>query len=160
MGEVLSSARPGADQIRGTAESWERRALLVHLGDVLEAIACISQCAEHHNTVGEAAAQEESLAGFPMLRQVDAGMTPAEFVKRAARAFFMWPTLVLEGKLNRRGYASGLAHRLFGQWSGPGRLYARPACCRCHGSAPASRSSWPSHPASRRTVSSPHYQSQ
>ncbi len=119
VGEALSSARRGTDQLRGTAEGWERRALLVPLGDVLAPIACVSHCAEHHNTVGEAAAQEKSLPSFPMLRQVDAEMTSAGFVKGAARAFFMWPTLLLKEQLNQRAIAHLVRHALF-FGNGPG----------------------------------------
>lgn len=46
----------------------ERRALLLHLGDVLETCACLMKCAPRFNTVGEAVAQEESLMSFSILR--------------------------------------------------------------------------------------------
>lgn len=104
-GERLGSA--------GAADRWQRRALLVHLGDVLESISCVTKCGEHYHTVGEAAAQEESLATFPLLRQVDSEMTPAEFVKAATSAFFLWPTQLLEPELNRKVIGHLVQHDLF-----------------------------------------------
>jgi hypothetical protein len=65
-----------------------RLTLLLHLGDVLEATACVMKCTNRFNTVGEAVGQEESLMSFSILRMVDAEMTPYEFAKRAASAFF------------------------------------------------------------------------
>jgi hypothetical protein len=51
-------------------DSIERRARLLHLGDVLEATACVMKCANRFNTVGGAVGQEESLMTFSILRMV------------------------------------------------------------------------------------------
>jgi hypothetical protein len=91
----------------------ERRALLLHLGDVLEASACVMKCAPRFNTVGEAVAQEESLMSFSILRMVDPEMTPYEFAKRAASAFFLWPKALLEEELNHPLLANLVQHDLF-----------------------------------------------
>jgi hypothetical protein len=91
----------------------ERRALLLHLGDVLEACACVMKCAPRFNTVGEAVAQEESLMSFAILRMVDPEMTPYEFAKRAASAFFLWPKALLEEGLNHPLLANLVQHDLF-----------------------------------------------
>ncbi len=91
----------------------ERRTLLLHLGDALETCACLMKCAPHFNTVGEAVAQEDSLMSFSILRMVDAEMTPYEFVKRAASAFFLWPKALLEEDLNRPLLANLVQHDLF-----------------------------------------------
>jgi hypothetical protein len=104
-GERLGSA--------GAADRWQRKALLLHLGDVLESISCLTKCGEHYHTVGEAAAQEESLATFPLLRQVDPEMTPVEFVKAATSAFFLWPMQLLEPELNRKAIGHLVQHDLF-----------------------------------------------
>ena len=45
-------------------DAVERRALLLHFGDVVESIGCVMKCAARYNTIGEAAAQEEALMGF------------------------------------------------------------------------------------------------
>ncbi len=91
----------------------ERRALLLHLGDVLEASACVMKCANRFNTVGEAVGQEESLMSFSILRIVDAEITPYEFAKRAASAFFLWPKLLLDESINRPLLANLVRHDLF-----------------------------------------------
>ncbi|OTP66215.1 hypothetical protein [Caballeronia sordidicola] len=72
------------------------------MGDVLEASACVMKCANRFNTVGEAVGQEESLMTFTILRMVDAEITPYEFAKRAASAFFLWPKLLLDERSTGR----------------------------------------------------------
>jgi hypothetical protein len=91
----------------------ERRALLLHLGDVLEATACVMKCANRFNTVGEAVGQEESLMSFSILRMVDPEITPYEFAKRATRAFFLWPKALLEEHVNRPLLANLVQHDMF-----------------------------------------------
>jgi hypothetical protein len=91
----------------------DRRALLLHLGDVLEASACVMKCAHRFNTVGEAVGQEESLMSFWILRMVDAEMTPLEFAKRVASAFFLWPKALLDERINRPLLANLIQHDLF-----------------------------------------------
>jgi hypothetical protein len=71
------------------------------------------KCAPRFNTVGEAVAQEESLMSFSILRMVDAEITPYEFAKRAASAFFLWPEALLEEDLNRSLLANLVQHDLF-----------------------------------------------
>jgi hypothetical protein len=94
-------------------DGMERRALLLHLGDVLEAISCVMKCGHRYNTIGEAYAQEETLASFTFLRQIDAEMTPHDFAKRAASAFFLWPQELLDDELNRNVLAHVVQHDLF-----------------------------------------------
>jgi hypothetical protein len=94
-------------------DGFERRALLLHLGDVLESTACVMKCADRFNTVGEAVGQEESLMSFSILRMVDAEMTPYEFVRRAASAFFLWPKALLEDEINHLLLANLVQHDLF-----------------------------------------------
>nr|WKF60779.1 hypothetical protein HUO10_005301 [Paraburkholderia busanensis] len=101
--------RPEQPDIDGA----QRRALLLHLGDALETVACLMKCGAHHHTVGEAAAQEKSLPDFPLLRHVDSELTPTEFVTLAASAFFLWPKQLLEAELNRNAIAHLVQHDLF-----------------------------------------------
>lgn len=96
-----------------TDDGMERRALLLHLGDMLEAISCVMKCGHRYNTIGEAYAQEETLASFTFLRQIDAEMTPYDFAKRAASAFFLWPKELLDEDLNRKVLAHVVQHDLF-----------------------------------------------
>jgi hypothetical protein len=94
-------------------DGFERRALLLHLGDIIEAIACLLKCGNAFNTIGEAAARAESLSEFWILRTVDAEMTPHEFAKRAASAFFLWPKQLLDAELIREALAHLVQHDLF-----------------------------------------------
>ncbi|WGS55189.1 hypothetical protein LFL96_35200 (plasmid) [Paraburkholderia sp. D15] len=80
---------------------------------MFEAIACVMRCADRSNTVGEAVAQEDTLTAFPILRTVDAEMTPLEFARSAASAFFLWPKALLDEHLNRRLLANLVQHDLF-----------------------------------------------
>jgi hypothetical protein len=67
----------------------DRRALLLHSGDVLEAGACVMKCANRFNTVSGVVGQKEFLMNFAILRMVDTESTPYEFAKQAASAFFL-----------------------------------------------------------------------
>jgi Na+/citrate or Na+/malate symporter len=72
-------------------------ALLLHLGDILEAISCMTKCGHRRDTIGEAYAQEETLASSALHRQIDAEMTAFDFAMCAASAFFLWKELLDEG---------------------------------------------------------------
>ncbi|SAL60138.1 hypothetical protein [Caballeronia telluris] len=94
-------------------DPYERRALLLHLGDVLEAIFCLSKCADSRASIGDALQKDDALVSFAILSQVDAGMHPQEFVRRATGAFFVWPKALLDETLNRRLLAQTVQHDLF-----------------------------------------------
>jgi hypothetical protein len=95
------------------ADSLERRALLLHLGDVFEVIACIMKCADRFNTVEQAVAHEDSLTAFPILRMIDVEVTPLEFTRNATGASFLWPKALLDERLNRPLLANLVQHDLF-----------------------------------------------
>jgi hypothetical protein len=94
-------------------DPYERRALLLHLGDVLEAIFCLTKCADSRATIGEALAKDDALVSFNILNQVDTGMHPQDFIKRATGAFFVWPKALLDETLNRQLLAHTIQHDLF-----------------------------------------------
>jgi hypothetical protein len=94
-------------------DAFERRALLLHLGDVLEAVNRLLKCGDDHKTVRELAAANTSLADFPLLTQISQRTTPQEFVLRATEAFFAWPRELLEPELNREHLASTVQRSLF-----------------------------------------------
>jgi hypothetical protein len=95
-------------------DAYERRALLLHLGDVLEALSCLSRSGQRYATLGEAIAREDSLSGFTWLGYIDAGMSPQHVTERATAAFFLWPKTLLDEELNRSLLASVVQHDLFG----------------------------------------------
>jgi hypothetical protein len=94
-------------------DAFERRAMLLHLGDVLEAVNRLLQCGDGHKTVRELVAANDSLASLPLLRHVSPRMTSGEFVKHATDAFVAWPRELLEPELNREGLASTVQRNLF-----------------------------------------------
>jgi hypothetical protein len=97
----------------GVTDPYERRALLLHLGDVMETVFCLSQCADEYATVGAAVRGNDALAGFTLLAFVDANMTPRDFIRRATGAFFVWPKALLDAELNRAMLANTVKHDLF-----------------------------------------------
>ncbi|BAO88651.1 hypothetical protein [Caballeronia cordobensis] len=94
-------------------DPYERRALLLHLGDVLETVFCLSQCADEYASIGEAVKGNDALAGFTLLGFVDEKMTPRDFIRRASGAFFVWPKGLLDETLNRPMLANMVKHDLF-----------------------------------------------
>jgi hypothetical protein len=94
-------------------DAYERRALLLHLGDVLEALFCLSRSGQRYTTLGEALTREDSLTGFTVLGYLDAGMSPQQVTERATAAFFLWPKSLLDEELNQSLLASTVQHDLF-----------------------------------------------
>ena len=91
----------------------ERRALLLHLGDVLESMSCVAKCGTRFNTLNEAVAEEDSLADFWFLSLLGAETTADGYAKNAASAFFLWPKLLLDATLNRALLANLVQTDLF-----------------------------------------------
>jgi hypothetical protein len=98
-------------------DAYERRALLLHLGDVLEALSCLSSCvsrgAQRYATLGDALAGEDSLVSFSTLSFLDSELSPQQVIERATAAFFIWPKSLLDEELNRSLLASTVQHDLF-----------------------------------------------
>ncbi|SDH26242.1 hypothetical protein SAMN04487926_103126 [Paraburkholderia steynii] len=94
-------------------DRFDRRELLLHLGDVLEALSCLAKTGRPDAPVAQLAAQQGSLQDFEFLRMVAPRMTVAEFGARVASAFFLWPKELLETELNRNTLASTVRHDLF-----------------------------------------------
>jgi hypothetical protein len=94
-------------------DRFDRRELLLHLGDMLEAVSCLYKAGQPDTPVTQLAAQQESLETFVFLHMVAPRMTVAEFGARVASAFFLWPKELLEADLNRKALASTVQHDLF-----------------------------------------------
>ena len=94
-------------------DAYERRALLLHLGDVLEALSCLSRSGQRYSTLGDAIAREDSLNSFTWLGYLDTRMSPQQVTERATAAFFLWPKTLLDEDLNRLLLASTVQHDLF-----------------------------------------------
>lgn len=91
----------------------ERRALLLHLGNIIESIACVSKLSSGYSTMGEAVAKDESLADFSFLTLLNPEKTLQEYVKNVASAFFLWPRLLLDEELDRALIANLVQANLF-----------------------------------------------
>ncbi|WP_454825665.1 hypothetical protein [Paraburkholderia xenovorans] len=103
-------------------DAYERRALLLHLGDVLEAVNRLMICSgdkegkqdkQDKQTVHEAVAAHDSLEGLPLLTHVSPSMTTRDFVEHATAAFLSWPRELLELELDREQLARTVQQALF-----------------------------------------------
>lgn len=105
-------------------DAFERRALLLHLGDVLDVIERLSAGGEY-KTLHQLIAANEAFAGIPLLQQVSQQMTPHEFIQRASAAFSAWPRALLEPELNREHLAALVQRNLFPANTAGWRAYVR-----------------------------------
>lgn len=94
-------------------DGFERRALLLHLGEVMETVASLLKREAGQRSVHQVAETDTSLASLPLLEQVSPRMTPVEFAQRASAAFCTWPSELLEAELNREELASTVQRHLF-----------------------------------------------
>jgi hypothetical protein len=96
-------------------DAYERRALLLHLGDVLDAVNRLMLCSAGADTqtVQEAIDANQSLDGLPLLMHVSPSMSTRDFVARAVAAFLSWPKELLELKLDREQLARTVQQALF-----------------------------------------------
>ena len=94
-------------------DAYERRALLLHLGDVLDAVNRLMLCGADTQTVRKAMDANNSLQGLALLMHVSPSMTVRDFVGRAAAAFLSWPRELLELELDREQLARTVQQALF-----------------------------------------------
>jgi hypothetical protein len=94
-------------------DRFDRRELLLHLGDMLEALSCLSRAGMTDTPVVQLAAELHLFRDFGFLRTLAPEMTVADFNARVAGAFFLWPKELLDTELNRKALASTVQHELF-----------------------------------------------
>jgi hypothetical protein len=94
-------------------DRFDRRELLLHLGDILEALTCLVRIKKADQSVAQLVRDEESLQDFEFLRALEPNMTVTEFCAGVGSAFFLWPKALLELELNRNALASTVQHDLF-----------------------------------------------
>jgi len=96
-------------------DAFERRALLLHLGTVLDTINTLLALADSDSshTVRELAAAHRALAKHPLLQQMPAALSPHAFAQRASAAFAVWPQALLEAELDRERLALVVRDALF-----------------------------------------------
>jgi hypothetical protein len=94
-------------------DRFDRRELLLHLGDMLQALSCSARTGAPATPVAQLAREEHLFRDFEFLRALPPSMTVADFGARVASAFFLWPKELLDAELNRRALASTIQHDLF-----------------------------------------------
>lgn len=94
-------------------DRFDRRELLLHLGDILDALKCLASTGAPDASVAHLMQEEKSLRDFEFLRALAPKMTVAEFSTRVGGAFFSWPKVLLETELNRDALASTVQRNLF-----------------------------------------------
>ena len=94
-------------------DSYERRALLLQLGSVLQTTSLLLAHERPDETLGELTEEQPLLADVPLLEYAYQRMTVREFVAAALRAFCLWPQLLLETPLDRAALASPVREHLF-----------------------------------------------
>lgn len=94
-------------------DRFDRRELLLHLGDVLDALSCLAKTSEADASVTQLVQENDSLQNCEFLRALSPNMTVAAFSQGVATAFCMWPRELLEAELNRDTLASPIQRHLF-----------------------------------------------
>jgi hypothetical protein len=86
-------------------DRFDRRELLLHLGDILDALSCLTKAGPAVAPVARLAQEQDSLQEFGCLCALAPKMTVAEFSARVANAFEL-----LEAELNREVLTSTVQH--------------------------------------------------
>jgi hypothetical protein len=82
-------------------DRFDRRELLLHLGDMLEALSCLASTGRPEAPARQLTTEQDSLQGFEFLRALSLRMTVTEFGGRVASAFFLWSKELLDMELSR-----------------------------------------------------------
>ncbi|RKR36850.1 hypothetical protein [Paraburkholderia sp. BL17N1] len=94
-------------------DRFDRRELLLHLGDILAALNCLNDANEPGAAVAHLVQKHASLQDFAFLKALAPTMTVAEFSTHVGRSFFLWPSELLAAELNRDALASAVQRNLF-----------------------------------------------
>jgi hypothetical protein len=95
-------------------DAFERRALLLHLGAVLDAMdKLLTYSGDRAVTVRELVSEHRALANLPLLRHVPAEVTAHGFMQRVSAAFAVWPAELLEAELDHERLAAVVRDGLF-----------------------------------------------
>lgn len=94
-------------------DRFDRRELLLHLGEILEASSRLATGSAADMPVTRRIQEDASLQEFSFLSKLVAGMTVSGFNVGVASAFSRWPQELLETELNRDALARTVQHHLF-----------------------------------------------
>jgi hypothetical protein len=95
-------------------DRFDRRELLLHLGEVLEAMRHVASATRPYSLVAHLASREATLPALPFLQQVSPRISATDFLARAASAYAGWPRALLETDLDRIELAMTVRRELFG----------------------------------------------
>jgi hypothetical protein len=94
-------------------DRFDRRELLLHLGDVLDAIRQVAGAAQPFSPVAHLASRLPALQALPFLQEMSPRIRARDFLERAASAYASWPRTLLESELDRIELASTVQRELF-----------------------------------------------
>ncbi|PTB18653.1 hypothetical protein C9I57_21840 [Trinickia symbiotica] len=94
-------------------DRFDRRELLLHLGDVLEAASGVAKIDRPDVPVSRLALSDSSLQAFPFLRNVATRVLAKDFSQRVASAYGHWPRALLEAELDHAALALPVRRELF-----------------------------------------------
>jgi hypothetical protein len=94
-------------------DTFERRALLLHLGRTLQLLARILETRSTAATVGELIALNPLLEDEPLLEHVRPSLPVDDFIAQALQAFCSWPQRLLDEKLDHDTFATLVRDHLF-----------------------------------------------
>jgi len=94
-------------------DQYERRALLLHLGEVFAALYGIATCRDRYTSLADAIVADDALSQFALLHHVAGDMPPAAFLIKASAAFLGWPQALLAEQLDRQALTHPVKQHLF-----------------------------------------------
>ncbi|WP_433695074.1 hypothetical protein [Paraburkholderia phenoliruptrix] len=94
-------------------DRFDRRELLLHLGDMLAASSSLARAGAPQTPVVQLLSQQDLPADLAFLRALDPTMTVSDFGARVASAFSRWPQDLLDTTLDHESLASTVQQALF-----------------------------------------------
>jgi hypothetical protein len=94
-------------------DRFDRRELLLHLGDVLGALSEFARTSHTNALAVSRLKEEKSGQQLAFLGGLSPDMTVTEFTQRVASAFSLWPQQLLETELDRNALAAAVRDNLF-----------------------------------------------
>ncbi|HWT38107.1 MAG TPA: hypothetical protein VN289_17590 [Paraburkholderia sp.] len=94
-------------------DAFERRALLLHLGDALQAIDAALAADTPRLTLKDLLNAHANLAAYAWLAAVPPDMKAADFAKRMSASFAAWPALLLDEQVDYARLALSVRGHLF-----------------------------------------------
>jgi hypothetical protein len=110
----VESCATGHAPVRFTVDDrFDRRELLLHLGDVLEAASAVAKTDRPDVSVSLLALNDSSLQAFPFLHHVAARVLASDFPGHVTNAYKHWPRALLEARLDGEALALPVRRELF-----------------------------------------------